>query len=234
MNRPWMPLYVGQYLADTTHLTTAEHGAYLLLIMHYWMNDGLPTDDRQLARIARMTPGQWKNARPVVNAFFQDGWKHKRIEFEFTEAARMSAAGKAGGRASAQARRQRSSNDKPTIVQPSEDDNANDPPTDAQALPLQERKEDAANAAFSDFERDYFRRGKEILGASAGGLLVKLLQAKKKNVHIARAALEMASEKHNPREYVGAVIAGGNASADGRRLTNDEIHFAMSGIPGVQ
>ena len=54
MRRPWMPLYVADYLANTGRLSAAEHGAYLLLIMQYWTGR-LPDDDTQLARIAWIT-----------------------------------------------------------------------------------------------------------------------------------------------------------------------------------
>jgi len=33
---PYIQLYVADYLADTIHLETDEHGAYLLIIMNYW------------------------------------------------------------------------------------------------------------------------------------------------------------------------------------------------------
>lgn len=105
MSAPWMPLYIADYLADTTQLTTAEHGAYLLLIMTYWRQGGLPDDDAMLARITRMTPKEWTRAKPVLAAFFQAGWKHSRIEKELEKSARKSEAraesGSRGGTAKA-------------------------------------------------------------------------------------------------------------------------------------
>lgn len=70
-----------------------------------------------------------------------------------------------------------------------------------------EGKEDAAVAAHSSNpETDYFRRVKEICGPSSGGLAKKLLTAKGNSVPQARAAIEQASEKSDPREYLGAII----------------------------
>jgi uncharacterized protein YdaU (DUF1376 family) len=82
MGRVWMPLYVGDYLRDTRDLSTLQHGAYLLLIMHYWQHAALPTDDARLAAIAGLTVAQWRRIREPVQAKFSEGWKHKRIEAE--------------------------------------------------------------------------------------------------------------------------------------------------------
>lgn len=152
MKRPWMPLYVGDYLADTAHLNAAESGVYLHLLMHYWLNEGLPDDDNLLARIARMPLNQWRKTRPLIEPFFSAGWKHKRVEFELTEAARISAAGRTGGKASAEARRQRSSNDRSTIISESLNDSTNDSSTIRQALhsPSQSKKDSGAYAPDAD------------------------------------------------------------------------------------
>lgn len=99
MSPPWMPLYVADYLGDTGHLSTIEHGAYLLLIMHYWQTGSIPDDERKLARIARMTGEQWADVRDTMADMFGEGWTHKRIEAELAHAeqviSKRSAAAKA-------------------------------------------------------------------------------------------------------------------------------------------
>lgn len=85
----WMPLYIADYLADTTRLTTEQHGAYLLLIMDYWRNGPLPDDDLALSNITRLQMPTWKKHRAALARMFQlDGgeWRHKRIDEELAEA----------------------------------------------------------------------------------------------------------------------------------------------------
>jgi uncharacterized protein YdaU (DUF1376 family) len=94
-----MPFYVADYLADTGHLSTLEHGAYLLLIMHYWRRGGLPTNDAQLARVCHLSEAEWQEIRATLAALFDAKWKHKRIEAELIKSEARSAAGKAGASA---------------------------------------------------------------------------------------------------------------------------------------
>lgn len=102
MSRPdtWMPLYIGDYLQDTTRLSTEQHGAYLLLIMDYWTNGPLPDDDAALAQVTRLQPAAWKKLRPAIARLFQiaDGeWRHKRIDEELDKASQFIAKQKANG-----------------------------------------------------------------------------------------------------------------------------------------
>ena len=64
---PYMPLFVDAYLADTTHLTAEESGAYLHLLMAMWRHGGsVPNDDRDLARIARVSPSRWPRVKARI------------------------------------------------------------------------------------------------------------------------------------------------------------------------
>lgn len=86
----WMPLFIGDYLADTRRLTLEQHGAYLMLIMDYWRNGPPPDSDPTLARILAISESDWKALRPVIEPFFtiEGGkWRHGRIDQEFSRAA---------------------------------------------------------------------------------------------------------------------------------------------------
>jgi len=89
MSRAWMPMYWGDYLRDTRDLTTLQHGAYLLLIAHYWQHGGLPTNEKQLAAIAGLSAYKWRAICEPIAAKFSDGWTHKRIDLELEKNVRL-------------------------------------------------------------------------------------------------------------------------------------------------
>lgn len=105
-----MPIYWADYFADTLHLTTIEHGAYLLLIGAYWRRgEPLPDDDKFLAQVTKIGSKRWKKIRVVVSKYFilKDGvWIHKRLEKEILRSNARSASAQRAGNASATARQQ--------------------------------------------------------------------------------------------------------------------------------
>lgn len=82
----WMPLYIGDYLSDTAHLSAEESGAYLHLLMHSWKTGALPSNLETLRRIAKVETDAWGNAWSTLQAFFKqrpDGsWMQDRLEKE--------------------------------------------------------------------------------------------------------------------------------------------------------
>jgi uncharacterized protein YdaU (DUF1376 family) len=81
----WMPLYIGDWEADTGHLDCEQDGAYSRLVRWYWRNGPPADDDAMIARILRMDLKRWRKLRPIIAAFFKvvDGrWVHKRVEEE--------------------------------------------------------------------------------------------------------------------------------------------------------
>ena len=69
----WMPVYVGDYMADTIGLTLSQHGAYFLSLMAYWRKgDALSSDElkeicgREIDRVSQffvLLDGRWHHKR---------------------------------------------------------------------------------------------------------------------------------------------------------------------------
>ncbi len=122
---PYIQLYVADYLADTMHLTTEEHGAYLLLIMNYWQT-GKPIPKARLQKIARLPSERWATVEDSLSEFFTDTgteWVHERIERDLDAVHRAQEQKVAAGKASAEARKRnrqqqnkRESNDRSTTA----------------------------------------------------------------------------------------------------------------------
>lgn len=170
MSAPYMPLFVSDYLSHTAHLSAAEHGAYMLLIMNYWQREKpLPADPRKLARIARMTDAEWAEASEALSEFFQEvdgSWVHKRIEEELSRVAEKIEKAKANGKLGGRKPREKA-DAKPTLSEGEADAKLGD------EIRGDKDKEDAASAASSarapvDLE-DAERRCLEAAGSNSLG-----------------------------------------------------------------
>jgi uncharacterized protein YdaU (DUF1376 family) len=228
MSPPWMPWFPADYRKDTSHLSAAEHGAYCLLIMHYWTVGGLPDDDRQLARIAAMTPAEWKRAKPIIRAFFQDGWKHKRIEAELAKAKAKHQtrveAGRRGGAASANSKQNPS--------------NAQAPPS--QSEPDKDSEPIGSDGASRDIRRELFDRGLKTLERITGktpdscrSLIGKWLKYLNDEAIHLLAAIEDADRNRvvNPVAWIARAIAPhGDGHGHGQRPRETSILDAIDKI----
>lgn len=99
--RPFMQLYVSDFIGDTLHLSPEQVGAYLLLLMAMWNADGkLPNNEAKLARIARMSLKKWRAAAPDLMPFFEqekDHISHGRLTKELQKSERQSQSRSAAG-----------------------------------------------------------------------------------------------------------------------------------------
>lgn len=102
----WMAFNVDDYVSNTLHLTTRQHGAYILLICAAWKAKGLlPGADAALMAIAKLNAREWREDGEILKAFLtqrEDGWVHERVEYEWKDAQALidakSKAGKEGAR----------------------------------------------------------------------------------------------------------------------------------------
>lgn len=95
MIRPWYAFYPGDYANDTAHLTLTEHGAYRLLLDHYYMTaKPLSANAEQLLRVCRAFAKPDADALlSVLQTFFvlkKDGYHHKRVDQELAKAQELS------------------------------------------------------------------------------------------------------------------------------------------------
>lgn len=71
MADPYFPIYPGDYLRDTRGLSLDEHGAYFLLLMNYYAEEGIPSDkDRLYRTCGALTPKDQAAVDHIVGKYF--------------------------------------------------------------------------------------------------------------------------------------------------------------------
>jgi len=146
-----LPLFTDAYMADTRHLTAAQHGAYLLLLMTAWrMPDcKLPDDDQFLSRCASMDLRTWKANRHAVMSFWrlddEKKWSQQRLLDERKYVGDMRSKNSVAGKASALKRLNRGSTTVATEPQPNSNPHTHTPLSndkDKESLPLLVRSDE--------------------------------------------------------------------------------------------
>ncbi len=108
---PAIPLWTDALIGDTFHLTPAQFGAYLRLLIAAWRapDCSLPNDDVRLGRIIGDVKN-WHRLRPVVMEFWtlgdDDRYRQKRLLREREWVSRTAAQRAAAGRSSALKRKE--------------------------------------------------------------------------------------------------------------------------------
>lgn len=95
--------HIGDYLKKTAHLSVTQHGAYFLLMQHFYATEApLPTDKSSLYRIAK---AETKPERNAVDSVIQQFWKkadgglvNGRAQEEIAKASKARDAARENGR----------------------------------------------------------------------------------------------------------------------------------------
>lgn len=151
---PALPLFTDAYLSDTRHLSTEEHGAYLLLLMEAWRRPdcSLPDDDRLLARLAGLPIDRWEQVKLVILEFWKrDGrrktWTQKRLLKERAFVAKNS---KSQSDKAAKRWNKTKKNDAAALPEPCRDDAPTPTPTPSSSLRSEEEGGGGGSACARD------------------------------------------------------------------------------------
>lgn len=157
---PYMQFYVADYLADTTHLTAEEHGAYMLLLFSYWQT-GKPLRIDRLATVARIPNDRWSSVAETLSEFFhvtETHWVQFRVEADLeavnSKVVTASNAGKASARARA-LKKQQELNERSTGVDDQLQRNVNHIDTDTDTDKKTKSSSPAADDLFPKFWKLY-------------------------------------------------------------------------------
>ena len=135
--RIWMPRFIGNYLADTQHLTPEADSAYNRIEMHLWSHGHMTEEELRI--VSRLSLDAWSIAQASVKHMLvldpEGLWFHPAIDENKVSASGKRSQAVEKARKAANARWKRVREDK------AKDDAPSNAPSNAPALPVNIRKE---------------------------------------------------------------------------------------------
>jgi uncharacterized protein YdaU (DUF1376 family) len=249
MKRPWYKRYGADFVHGTLGLTLEEKGAYsIVLDLIYDRGGPIPDDPQYIAGICGCSVRRWNAIRNhlvelnkliVTDGGLTNERAEKELENSRSIAEKREIIGRKGGDKKRENRHALNNSNELPLAEPERTPKQNTPYARA-SQKLEARSQSPESSVPSlrsgtaaptpsipeatDPEKALNDRGKEVLGKQSGGMIRNLLKAKGGDIALARAAIETASTKSNPREYIGGVIRANDAvsSTAGPRPPSDE------------
>jgi hypothetical protein len=239
MNKPdpldWFPCEPGPLLGALAGMRSPKGYVYIIVLLRIYENGGSCPDT--LDAISTRTRLNKRVVTEALDELFREGRLYRGeggirngkadgvLVKSYALREKRINAGAGGGKRAAEKRKQNQKNDPSSATPPLQRSNTQEQLQDSLFTDVKRAPEPDPKIGMKDPpldpEADYYRRGREVLGPSAGGVLTKLLRAKGLNVSLARAAIEQASTRGDPKQYVGAMIRNSGAQDDGASKRTD-------------
>ena len=79
---PYRKHYPARMLTGTRNFSALEYGALVMLMDSFWCEGGLPADDDEVRRLAKLSKPQWAKSRARIAEKFGPDWSHAELEAE--------------------------------------------------------------------------------------------------------------------------------------------------------
>lgn len=210
---PWFPCFPDKWLSAFAAMGPEEGYLYWIVCLRIYETGGPCRDTPEalslrthmkIKRVEVALESLKRTGKLVVRADgLHNPFAEKIIADAIAKRRRLAESGSHGGKKSSEKRKQNQSRAS------SEASPKTKPPSSNLELELDSEGANAPSAGQQEApDARVYRRGREVLGNNAGGLVRRVIDHHRGNFALAVSSIEQSSTKSNPREWIGALLRG--------------------------